>query len=76
MGELSAARRNDELARDLARKAIEAAERCKPDAGLPADLAGRLRDAAGADGRLTVTVAEIAGVLGVPVTDLLDGDRT
>lgn len=51
---MSASRRQ-EMANDLAARAIAAAERRRQEQQeIPADLAGRLASAAGADGRLTV----------------------
>jgi hypothetical protein len=56
---MSAARRNRELAAELARRAIAAAERRQAEAGAPdpADLAARFRNAADGDGRLTIDQA-------------------
>ncbi len=48
-----AARRNQELAVDLARRAIRAAEKRRAEEAGGEAAAERLRDAAGADGRLT-----------------------
>lgn len=45
--------RSRELAADLARRAIAAAERRQHDAGIPEDVAERLRSAADEDGRLS-----------------------
>jgi hypothetical protein len=52
---MSAAERNHELAIDLARRAIAAAERRQRESDAPDrdEVAERLRDAAGEDGRLT-----------------------
>lgn len=56
---MSPSDRSRELAADLARRAIEAAEQRRAEAGPPDpdELAARLRGAAGADGRLSVDEA-------------------
>jgi hypothetical protein len=64
----TARRRSLELAHDVARRAIEAAERRQAEAGLPDDLAERLRGVADEDGRVTVdqAIEAVTGADGPP----------